>query len=134
MTQIVIDTNTYSFLCHGQKDVAELLASYDAVIIPSIVLGELEAGFRKGNRYQFNKSQLERFLLVDRVRVANVDPRIAEAYGLVYQQLKKCGVMIPLNDVWIGATAVALNAPLLTYDKHFSKIEGLNLILKEVAK
>jgi len=42
--------------------------------------------------------------------------------------------MIPLNDVWIGATAMALKAPLLTYDKHFAKIEGLNLILKEVAK
>lgn len=108
MTRIVIDTNTYSFLCHGQRDVAELLASYDVVVIPSIVLGELEAGFRKGNRYECNKAQLERFLLIDRVRVANVDPLVAETYGLVYQQLKKDGAMIPLNDVWIGATAMAL--------------------------
>jgi len=134
MTQIVIDTNTYSFLCYGQKDVAELLASYDTVIVPSVVLGELEAGFRNGNRYQFNKSQLERFLLIDRVRVANVDPHVAETYGRVYEQLKKSGAMIPLNDVWIGATALALKASLLTYDRHFLKIEGLKVILKEVAK
>ena len=40
--------------------------------------------------------------------------------------------MIPINDVWIAAQAMSENVPLVTFDAHFRKINGLNLILKEV--
>ena len=43
MKRIVIDTNVYSFLLRGRKDIAQFLSTYDSVLVPAVVLGELEA-------------------------------------------------------------------------------------------
>jgi len=132
VSKIVIDTNVYSFLCHGREDVARLLFAYEEVVIPAVVVGELEAGFRKGARYGVNKAGLERFLALDCVRIANVNQRVAEEYGRVHAELKTQGTMIPLNDVWIAATAMAEDATLVTFDCHFKNVAGLDFLLKEV--
>jgi len=132
MSRVVIDTNAYSFMCRGRMDVAKLLAGYDEVLVPSVVLGELEAGFRHGSHYAMNKSGLQRFLAIDRVRIVDVDSDVAETYGRLYAELRDGGTMIPLNDVWIASAAVTLDAPLVTFDGHFSHIGGLNLVLLDV--
>jgi len=92
----------------------------------------LEAGFRHGSRYAANKAVLQRFLSVGRVRIADVDSKVAEAYGVLHADLKTKGVMIPLNDVWIASVAIASGSPLVTFDGHFSQINGLNLVLLDV--
>lgn len=132
MTKLVIDTNVYSFLCRGRSDIARLLAQYDQVLVPTIVLGELEAGFRNGSRYLVNKVGLGQFLSLPQVHILNVDGAAAEAYGRIYSALKATGNMIPINDVWIASQAIAENATFVTFDAHFSKIHGLDLILKTV--
>lgn len=132
MKRIVIDTNVYSFLLRGRMDIAQILSTYDTVLVPVVVLGELEAGFRKGSRYEQNKAGLMKFLSVPSVRVLDVTNVAAETYGRMFAELQAVGAMIPINDVWIAAQAMAENAPLVTFDAHFRKIKGLNLILKEV--
>jgi predicted nucleic acid-binding protein len=49
-------------------------------------------------------------------------------YGIVKEQLRKIGVNIPENDIWIAATAKARNCRLLTYDAHFKSVDGLSVI------
>ena len=132
MKRIVIDTNVYSFLLRGRKDIAQFLSTYDSVLVPAVVLGELEAGFRKGSRYEQNETALKKFLFVPSVRVLDVSSAAAETYGRIYAELQAIGAMIPINDVWIAAQAMSENAPLVTFDAYFRKIAGLNLILKEV--
>lgn len=132
MRKIVVDTNAYSFLCKGRSDVAQLLSNYDLVLVPAIVLGELEAGFHGGTRYAQNKDCLNRFLSLPRVRILGVTKAAAEAYGQIYSALKNAGTLVPINDVWIAAQTIAEDAALVTFDEHFKKIPGLNLILKEV--
>jgi len=39
---------------------------------------------------------------------------------------------IPINDVWIAATALSVGAPLLTFDAHFNHVHGLDLVLLSV--
>jgi len=36
--------------------------------------------------------------------------------------------MIPLNDVWIAATALAIGATLVTHDNHFQHVNNLNIL------
>ena len=103
MKRIVIDTNVYSFLLRGRMDIAQFLSTYDTVLVPVVVLGELEAGFRKGSRYEQNKTALEKFLSVSSVRALDVTSAAAETYGRIYTELKAIGAMIPINDVWIAA-------------------------------
>ena len=132
MKRIVIDTNVYSFLLRGRMDIAQFLSTYDTVLVPAVVLGELEAGFRKGSRYEQNKTALKKFLSVSSVRALDVTSAAAETYGRIYTELQTIGAMIPINDVWIAAQAMSENAQLVTFDAHFRKINGLDLILEEV--
>jgi len=43
-------------------------------------------------------------------------------------ELKKIGYPIPENDLWIAATCLELDIPLLTVDGHFDYVHGLQVI------
>ena len=132
MKRIVIDTNVYSFLLRGRKDIAQFLSTYGSVLVPAVVLGELEAGFRKGSRYEQNKTALKKFLFVPSDRVLDVSSAAAETYGPIYAEIQAVGAMISINDVWTAAQEMSENAPLVTFDAHFRRIAVLNLILIDV--
>jgi len=51
----------------------------------------------------------------------------AREYGRIKGRLKQKGTPIPENDTWISALANQQNLILVTRDKHFSKIEGLDI-------
>ncbi|MEM7184769.1 MAG: PIN domain-containing protein [Spirochaetota bacterium] len=42
-------------------------------------------------------------------------------------ELKKKGKPIPENDIWIAALAIQYTATLVTKDKHFKNIDGLQI-------
>ena len=42
-----------------------------------------------------------------------------------YGALRRRGKPIPTNDLWIAASALEHGAALLTFDAHFSAIDGL---------
>ena len=48
-------------------------------------------------------------------------------YGEIKTQLKRDGCTIPENDIWIAATAKAYQYTLMTFDKHFHNILGLEI-------
>lgn len=55
----------------------------------------------------------------------------AEKAGDIQQTLLKTGQQIGISDVLIGATALVHGLPVATLnDKHFSQINGLNLVQK----
>ncbi len=54
ITKICVDTNAYTALKRGEDFVIELLENADEVYLPSIVLGELFAGFYIESRVDQN--------------------------------------------------------------------------------
>ncbi len=53
---------------------------------------------------------------------------IAEQSGEIYKNLKKKNQLIEFRDIFIGATSIVLNIPLLTLNEsHFKKIEGIKI-------
>lgn len=128
MTDICIDTSAYSALMRGRDEVKEVLEKADSLIMPTIVLGELYAGFAAGQRKQENIQKLRDFLASSGTRVAQTTEETAERYGRLVQQLKLQGTPIPTNDIWIAAVAFETGAVLLTSDRHFSAIPLLETI------
>ena len=53
--------------------------------------------------------------------------RFAAAAEVIHKQ--KQGQRIPTNDIWIAATAIEYDLPLLSTDIHFKRIDSLSLIL-----
>lgn len=122
---VVLDTSAYSHLRRGDAALIDVVANAAVVTIPVTVLGELEAGFRVGRRYEENRRALHELLNEPFVRVVDVDREIAERYGAVFAALRRAGTPIPTNDIWIAATTLRVGGHLLTYDRDFAHVEGL---------
>ena len=55
-------------------------------------------------------------------------PEVTWFYGQTYQYLKENGLLIGANDLWIAATALAHDMPLVTRDRrHFARVPGLSV-------
>lgn len=123
--KLLLDTNAYSDLARGDFRLAARVRRAEAVVLSSVVAGELLGGFRRGTRYRENLSDLERFLALPRVQLLRVTFNTAERYARVYAALRNAGRPIPTNDMWIAAHAMESGAELLSSDPHFGHVEGL---------
>lgn len=127
MKRIILDTNCYTAFLAGDEKVLETLASAEIIFLSVFVLGELYAGFKGGVRETANISLLDRFLRKNTVRDLIATSETAKVFGRLKDALKKAGTPLPINDVWIAAHAVDTESTLVTYDRHFSKIAGVQL-------
>ncbi len=125
MTAVALDTNAYTAFRTGLPDAVELLAMVDHIVVPTVVLGELRAGFAIGSRTTINERDLTRFLASSRVDVRSIDERTSFVYGSVFMQLRKRGTPIPTNDIWIAACALVAGTALFTFDAHFAHVDQL---------
>jgi predicted nucleic acid-binding protein len=123
--RLALDTNAYVALMRGERGIADLLESADFIGIPTVVLGELSAGFLLGDRAERNLRELDAFMADAGVEVLEIGRREAERYGALVKALRDIGRPIPTNDIWIAATAICADARLLSADAHFSKVPGL---------
>jgi predicted nucleic acid-binding protein len=106
----------------GCKDVSRFLDAADEVYLPAGVIGELLAGFKKGNSEQRNREILDRFIEVSRVFSLPVDEETAERYAVILDYLRRQGTPIPTNDLWIAASAMQHGLALISSDRHFLKV------------
>ena len=113
----------------GHEEALSTLASASAVLVPTVVIGELEAGFRLGSRRKENQQVLEEFLEEPFVTVVPVTRDVARRYGELFSTLRRRGTPIPTNDIWIAASAVASAATLLTFDRDFEKVPELVCVI-----
>lgn len=125
LSGIALDTSAYSAFKRGDRDVLEVLQRCERICVPTVVLGELLAGFAIGNQEARNRTQLATFLESPRVSVLQVDEQAAERYALLFRQLRKAGRPIPTNDLWIAAVALRHGLALLTLDRHYGEVVGL---------
>ena len=129
--RVAIDTNIYTDIMNGYRPVQDVLMEFDVVLVPMIVLGELLYGFTYGTKEAANRVQLDRFFSRDFVKILTLSRKTTEYYALLMSSLRKNGTPLPTNDVWIAASACAEKVPLISRDRHFTKINGLQLIIPE---
>ena len=130
--KLVLDTNIYSDYAEGLSQAVDFMATHgEHIYLPSVVLGELNFGFMKGSRQQFNERKLQQFISRLRVEIIVVDADVARKYAIIYLSLQTSGAKIPLNDVWIAASCMEVGGTLLTRDKHFEVVEQIETIILE---
>jgi len=115
---VLFDTNAYSRLMQGDKYAICIANEASRLLLCSVVLGELESGFRAGNRYEQNWADLKEFCSDPKVVKVFSTEVTALNYGGLMADLRKAGTKIPTNDVWIGAFAKEYGAELFSYDHH----------------
>ena len=128
--KLVLDTNIYCDFAEGQAEVVDIMAEHgELMFMPSIVLGELVFGFMKGTRQSFNERKLQEVIRVLQIALISIDESIARKYAAIYNALLKKGTKIPINDVWIAASCAEVGGTLLTRDRHFECVDGIDLWL-----
>jgi len=126
--KVLLDTNAYVKLVKGYPGLSEALEQADDVLFSTVVLGELQGGFRLGTRQHENERLLRDFLDNETSAVLGVTEDVADRYADLYAELRRRGTPIPANDLWIAATALEAGARLVTYDTHFAAVPGLAVL------
>jgi tRNA(fMet)-specific endonuclease VapC len=120
---VVLDTNALSAIAEGAAGAAKAFAHAPQVSIPAIVLGE----FRFGIAHSRYRREYERWLeqMIGVCRVLEVDEETAVWYARLRLQLESARTPLPSNDAWIAALCRQHALPILSRDRHFDSIKGL---------
>ena len=132
--KMIIDTNVYSMANKGHAGATNLLKNSTIILIPTIVLAELKAGFLGGGQNHKNSRIFDRFMVDSRVDTINIGYDTVPFYAELAVFAKKSGRVLANNDIWIAALALENKMPLATFDKDFSVFEsflGKDLIILE---
>ena len=126
--KLCIDTCAYSKLGLRPRELVDCIDEAEVIYLPSIVMGELFAGFSLGKREKENREELIRFCDLPAVEVVPIDAAIADRYGILVKMLRMQGTPIPTNDIWIAAAAFETGSRIVTYDSHFNCIPGILIV------
>ena len=118
-TSIIIDA-------FKRDEIADRLDSFSETFVSSTAVGELYYGVYRSQNIEKHIAQVQNFL--QKCTVLEQDSDTANIYGRIKTALTKKGRPIPENDMWIAATAIQFNLPLLSADKHFKEVADLILI------
>lgn len=120
---MILDTNGLSAVAEGESALEPILREAAQIAIPVIVLGE----YRYGISQSRNRKHYERWLAeyLPTFRILDVDERTTLSYSAVRTELKRAGTPIPSKDVWIAALCRQHSLPLLSRDRHFDAVAGI---------
>jgi len=128
MSGSLLDTNVIIKLLNGDGETVKLLDNTNGIFyIPCITVGELYYGANKSKQKNNNIRLFNEF--VSEYPILDINKNTAEVYGIVKHNLSKIGFTIPENDLWIASIAIENGLVLISYDKHFTNIENLRLII-----
>jgi len=125
----VFDTTAYSELLRGHKDVAEVLKSATEILVPHVVIAELQYGFCLGSKRPENEKLLSRFIASKKVRTLLADNATTDYFVNIAVFARKKGVQLSSHDIWIAALAEQWGATLVTFDKDFKHLQYKDLEL-----
>lgn len=133
-TRLLLDTSAYRWFRQGHAKVGDAVAQAVTVMLSAVTIGELEAGFQLGSRLEENRQSLTDFCAEPFVAVLPVTRDIARVYGRTFADLRQAGTPIPVNDIWIAATAIDAGAQVLTFDRDFERVSNLDRVVLDVPR
>lgn len=89
--------------------------------LPFTVAGEIGAGLSMRDRARWDAFLAPLYVLTS-------TPDVCWHYGRAYRHLRDNGALIGTNDLWIAATALAYDLPVLTRNvEHFTRVPGVEV-------
>jgi tRNA(fMet)-specific endonuclease VapC len=116
MNRILLDMSAFVAFLQGGPEVVAVIREADEIYLSAVTVGQMLTGLAK------NQTELARFLESPRVSLLDVDEATAQRYAVIFTTLRKAGMPIPNNDLWIAASAMQYGLRILTRDSHFTKV------------
>jgi tRNA(fMet)-specific endonuclease VapC len=123
---LILDTNALSSIADDEPAAVRVFRRAASIELPAIAIGEYRFGLRE-SRF---RSEYEAWLggLIAAARFLPVDDETTLHYAAIRSELKAEGRPIPTNDLWMAALTRQHRVPLMTRDRHFDAIRGLERI------
>ncbi len=124
----LLDTNTIIYFFKGMGNVSKnlFLQSPNTIVVPSIVIYELEVGIAKSNNPDKRVQQLNE--LLQQVTILDFTQSEARESAKIRADLEKAGTPIGPIDILIAGCAKVNNHILITRNlKEFERVANLKL-------
>lgn len=120
----LLDTSVLIAGEEGRPLRAEALPQSAAISI--ITVGELRAGILSAPDIQSRDRRLYTLERISGTAILPVDHRVAQTWAGMRAYLAASGDKVSGNDLWIAATAAATGMPVITQDRDFHALSGVN--------
>ena len=127
MTRGLLDTSVFIARESRELDTSALPGELAVSIITH---AELTAGVLAANDLEVRARRLTTLTAVVEMNPIPIDLAVAEAWARIRVQLATEGRRANVNDMWIAATALALEVPVVAQDQDFdiiAELTGLNV-------
>jgi tRNA(fMet)-specific endonuclease VapC len=123
---LILDTNALFAIADGDAAAGAIASRADRLAVSVVVLGE----YRIGIAHSRHRALYETWLAgwIHDVEVLDVDEQTSRFYAAIGLELRKLGKPIPPNDLWIASNCRQYSLPLLSRDRHFDSVPGLQRI------
>lgn len=126
MTDALADTSVFVASEAGRP--IRVLQLPERLAVSMITIGELRSGVLCALDLETRDRRLRTLVAVLGLEAIPVDHPVAEAWARLRVALRDAGLRLPINDSWIAATALALGVPLVTQDRDYAAVPGLEVI------
>ena len=121
---MILDTNALSAFVDGDEAVGAVVSAQPRAAIPVVVLGEFRYGIATSRHRGAYEAWLDDHLSAFEILAITEDTAVA--YADLRVALRKAGRPIPGNDAWIAALSLQHRLPVLSRDRHFRELPGIN--------
>jgi predicted nucleic acid-binding protein len=128
----LLDTNAISDLMRADSRIETWLAAIgenDRVVTCTIVRGEILFGIARLPETK-RRADIERkaHRLFEALPCEAVPEQAADFYAAIKSARQRRGLTLDENDLWVAATALAMDATLVSRDSDFAGIDGLSVL------
>ncbi|MGB7284127.1 MAG: type II toxin-antitoxin system VapC family toxin [Candidatus Acidiferrum sp.] len=123
---MILDTNALSAAAEEHAGLIGILAGVEELALPVVAIGE----YRYGIAQSRHKARYGRWLdeLIADCLVLDVTGQTTHHYAAIHNELREAGKPIPTNDLWIAALCRQHGLPLLSRDRHFDVVAGIQRV------
>jgi tRNA(fMet)-specific endonuclease VapC len=119
----LLDTNAWIRLLRDDEQIEQRLQGSGSFYLCTHALGELYSGVLKSSQVQKNTQDVDD--LLKKATLLLCDQQTSREFAKLRHFLRINGTPLPINDVWIAATALQHGLILATDDAHFDAIPHL---------
>jgi predicted nucleic acid-binding protein len=119
----LLDTSVF-IAGESGRTLDESLLPHEGAISP-VTVAELHVGVLAVKDVNIRARRLKTLETIADVEILPIDNAVAGAWALLRIHLAEAGRRLNVNDLWIAATALAHELPVVTQDDDFEPIVGL---------
>jgi predicted nucleic acid-binding protein len=120
----LLDTSVLIAAEQGRPLREEALPKSAAISI--VTVGELRAGILAAPDIESRDRRLYTLERISGTTILSLDHTVAQTWAGMRAYLAASGKGVSGNDLWIAATAAAVGMPVITQDRDFNALSGVN--------